>query len=64
MEWVCLILGLGELWLIARVWDLRDELTHERKEAKVCKDNFESRIDALERGEFKDYGTTEDKPGH
>lgn len=64
MEWVCLILGLGVLWLIARVWDLRDELTHERKESKYWRNNFESRIDALERGEFKDYGTTEDKPGH
>lgn len=63
MGWIALLLGLAVLWLIARVSDLRDELTHEREESKFWKNNFESRIDALERGEFKDYGTDKDKPG-
>lgn len=51
-----LVLGVTCLGLIAHVVDIKDQL-------KFWKNNFESRIDALERGEFKDYGTDKDKPG-
>ena len=43
--------------------DLKDRVKAIEKSNTDMQENFEGRVDALERGEFKDYGVSEDEDG-